>query len=192
LLCLRKAKTGGTSLLVSASTIFNEMRKQRPDLLKLLLQPIATDRRGEVPAGMLPYLLIPVFSFYEGYLTVFYQRQYIDSAQRFEDAPRLTPLHVESLNMFDALANDPKLSLSMELEPGDMQFVYNHALLHDRTGFEDWEEPSQKRHLLRLWLSIPGDRPLPEIFASRFGTVEIGNRGGILVQGTKPTIPWIV
>jgi len=192
LLCLRTAKAGGTSLLVSASAIFNEMHKHRPDLLELLLQPIATDRRGEVPEGMLPYLLIPVFSFHEGYLTVFYQRQYIDSAQRFADAPRLTPLHVEALNMFDRLANDPKLYLSMELEQGDMQFVYNHALLHDRTGFQDWDEPAQKRHLLRLWLSIPDDRPLPEIFASRFGTVEIGNRGGIIVRGTTPTIPWTV
>jgi hypothetical protein len=190
LLCLKTAKSGGASLLVSASTIFNEMHEHRPDLLELLLQPIATDRRGEVPEGMLPYLLIPVFSFYKGNLTVFYQRQYIDSAQRFSDAPRLTPLHFEALNMFDTLANDAKLCLSMELEPGDMQFVYNHGLLHDRTGFQDWDEPGRKRHLLRLWLSIPGDRPLPEIFATRFGTTEIGNRGGIIVRGTIPSIPW--
>jgi len=190
LLCLKTAKKGGLSLLVSASAIFNEMHRQRPDLLELLLQPIATDRRGEVPEGMLPYMLIPVFSLHEGYLTVFYQRQYIDSAQRFDDAPRLTPMHVEALDMFDRLANDPKLNLSMQLEPGDMQFVYNHALLHDRTGFEDWEGPAQKRHLLRLWLSVPGDRPLPDVFASRFGTTEIGNRGGIIVHGTTLTIPW--
>lgn len=192
LLCLKTAKTGGMSLLVSASTLFNEMHAQRPDLLELLMQPIATDRRGEVPEGMLPYLLIPVFSFYEGYLTVFYQRQYIDSAQRFEDAPRLTPKHVEALDMFDRLADDPKLHLSMQLEPGDMQFVYNHALLHDRTAFEDWDDPAKKRHLLRLWLSIPGDRPLPDVFASRFGTTEIGNRGGIIVRGTTLTIPWTI
>jgi hypothetical protein len=190
LLCLKRAKSGGASLLVSASTIFNEMHRQRPDLLALLLQPIATDRRGEVPEGMLPYLLIPVFSFYKNYLTIFYQRQYIDSAQRFEDAPRLTSAHVEALNMFDQLANDPRLNLSMQLEPGDMQFVYNHALLHDRTGFEDWEAPAEKRHLLRLWLSIPGDRPLPEVFATRYGTIEIGNRGGIILRDTVPTIPW--
>jgi hypothetical protein len=192
LLCLKTAKVGGISLLVSASTVFNEMYAQRPDLLELLMQPIATDRRGEVPEGMLPYLLIPVFSFHEGYLTVFYQRQYIDSAQRFEDAPRLTPKHIEALDMFDRLANDPKLHLSMQLEPGDMQFVYNHALLHDRTGFDDWDDPAQKRHLFRLWLSIPEDRPLPDVFASRFGTIEIGNRGGIIVRGTTSTIPWTI
>ncbi len=51
LLCLKTAKSGGLSALVSSTTIFNEMRRRRPDLLKLLFQPIATDRRGEVPEG---------------------------------------------------------------------------------------------------------------------------------------------
>ena len=179
LLCLKKAKLGGRSLLVSAYTIFNEMRRRRPDLLHLLMQPVATDRRGEVPTGMLPYFLIPVFSYYKGFLTVMYQRQYIQSAQRFEEAPRLTPRHTEALDMFDSLANSAELNFSMQLEEGDMQFVYNHALLHDRTAFENWPDEERKRHLLRLWLSVPGDRPLPDVFASRFGTVEPGNRGGI-------------
>jgi hypothetical protein len=181
LLCLQNAKRGGDSLLVSSNTIFNEMRRMRPDLLKLLLEPVATDRRGETPKGMLPYYLIPVLNYYEGYVTAIYQRQYIDSAQRFPDAPRLTAAHIEALDLFDKLANDPKLNFSMTLERGDMQFVYNHTLLHDRTGFEDWPEPERKRHLLRLWLSVPGDRALPPVFAQKFGSVEIGNRGGIVL-----------
>lgn len=190
LMCLQPAKEGGLSLLVSADTVFNEMRRRRPDLLELLLQPIATDRRGEVPDGMLPYLLIPVFSYYDGRITPFYQRQYIESAQRFEDAPRLTAKHIEALDLFDTLCNDPAIHLTMMLEKGDMQFVYNHAMLHDRTGFEDWPELERRRHLLRLWLSVPGDRPLPPEFASRFGSVEVGNRGGIIVPGTKLQVPW--
>ncbi len=191
LLCMQPAKEGGLSLLVSANTVFNEMRRQRPDLLELLLQPIATDRRGEVPEGMLSYLLIPVFSYFHQKITPFYQRQYIESAQRFADAPRLTPLHFEALDLFDALCNDSKLHLTMMLEKGDMQFVYNHAMLHDRTGFIDYEDLDKRRHLSRLWLSVEGDRPLPEIFASRYGSIEIGNRGGIMVKGTKLTIPWL-
>ncbi len=181
LLCLNTAKIGGQSLLVSSNTIFNEMRKRRPDLLALLMGPIATDRRGEVPRGMLPYYLIPVFSYFQGYLTAIYQRQYIDSAQRFPDAPKLTSEHIEALNLFDDLANDPRLNFSMKLEKGDMQFVYNHALLHDRTSFEDWPEQDKKRHLLRLWLSVPGDRPLPKIFGEKFGSLQIGDRGGFFV-----------
>jgi len=123
-------------------------------------------------------------------ITPFYQRQYIESAQRFEEAPRLTPLHFEALDLFDALCNDPELHLTMMLEKGDMQFVYNHAMLHDRTGFIDYEDLNKRRHLSRLWLSMEGDRRLPEIFASRYGSIEIGNRGGIMVKGTQLTIPW--
>ena len=62
LMCLRTAKSGGLSSLVSSTTIFNEMRRHRPDLLNVLLQPIETDRRGEVPEGSKPYFNIPVLT----------------------------------------------------------------------------------------------------------------------------------
>lgn len=179
LLCLNEARDGGDSLLVSAVTIYNEFRRSRPDLLAYLFDAIATDRRGEVPPGQKPWFNIPVFNWYAGRLTVMYQRQYIESAQRFPDAPRLTAGHVAALDHFDALANDPRLHVSMRLVPGDMQFVYNHSLLHDRTGFTDWPEGNRRRHLLRLWLSMPGDRPLPACFAQRYGSVAIGYRGGV-------------
>jgi hypothetical protein len=183
LLCLRQAKSGGESLLVSGASIYNAMLERRPDLLPRLFDPIATDRRGEIPDGMKPFFEIPVFTFHRGHLNVMYQRQYVDSAQRFAGAMRLTPDHVAALDLFDELANDPDLNLSMTLQPGDMQFVHNHALLHDRTGFADWPEPERRRHLLRLWLSVPGDRPLPDCFAQRFGSTVIGDRGGIVVGG---------
>lgn len=189
LLCLKTAKSGGLSALVSSTTIFNEMRKRRPDLLQQLFQPLATDRRGEVPEGQKPYFEIPVFNWHKGYLTAIYQRQYIDSAQRFADAPRLTPQQVEALDMFDQLANDPALNLFMEFKPGDVQLVHNHTMLHDRTGFEDWPEPERRRHLLRLWLAASGARPLPEIFAQRYGSVTVGDRGGIIVRGTRLQAP---
>ena len=189
LLCIREAMEGSESLLVSTAAIYNEMHRQRPDLAALMFDPIATDRRGEVPEGQKPYMEIPPLSWYAGFLTGFYQRQYIDSAQRFPDALRLTPAYVEALDLFDALANDKRLHFGMKLQPGDMQFVYNHALLHDRTGFRDWPEANRKRHLLRLWLSVVGDRPLPECFKQRYGSIEIGNRGGIITKGTKLNVP---
>jgi hypothetical protein len=189
LLCLREAQIGGMSLLVSVETIANHMADTRPDFLALLFDPIATDRRGEVPEGAAPFMTIPVLSWHAGQLTVFYQRQYIESAQRFDDAPRLTDKHVEALDLFDALANDPDLHMSMQLQPGDMQFVYNHSQLHDRTGFTDWPDPDKRRHLMRLWLSIPGDRALPEVFKERYGSIEIGNRGGIITANTTLHAP---
>ena len=72
----------------------------------------------------------------------------------------------------------------MRLQPGDMQFVYNHSQLHDRTAFVDWPDPAKRRHLLRLWLSPEGDRELPEVFKERYGSIEVGNRGGIVTEET--------
>lgn len=179
LLCLETAASGGESLLVSASTIYNRMLRRAPASAALLFQPVATDRRGEVPPGHKPYFTIPVLSWYDQKLTVLYQRQYIESAKRFEDAPPLTEAMVEALDLFDEIANDPAVHVRMTLERGDMQFVHNHSLLHDRTGFVD--RPGSPRHLLRLWLSVPGDRQLPPAFAQRYGSVEVGDRGGIVV-----------
>lgn len=189
LLCLKSARTGGDSLLVSALSIYNEMRKLRPDLLKLLFSPIATDRRGEIPVGEKPFMTIPVFSWYENQLTVFYQRQYIESAQRFDEVPCLSSEQVEALDLFDALANNPELHFVMRMQPGDMQFVYNHSQLHDRTGFIDWPDPKKRRHLLRLWLSLEGDRALPDYFRQRYGTIDIGQRGGIITGKTQLHAP---
>ena len=189
LMCLNEAKEGGDSLLVSTLTLYNEMQRRHPDLAPLLFEPVATDRRGEVPEGMDPWFEIPVLNWHEGRLTGLYQRQYIDSAERLPDAPRLSDRHRAALDAWDALTNDTGLHLAMRLAPGDMQFVYNHHLMHDRTAFLDWPEPERRRHLLRLWLSIPGDRALPPVFAQRYGSLEIGNRGGIIVRDTRLNVP---
>lgn len=189
LLCLKEAMEGGDSLLVSTLTLYNEMMARRPDLARLLFDPVATDRRGEFREDQKPYFEIPVLNWRQGRLTGIYQRQYIDSAQRFPGAFRLTEAHVEALDTFDALANDPALHLKMRLAPGDMQFVYNHSLLHDRTGFRDWPDPDKRRHLLRLWLAIPGDRELPPVFEQRYGSIAVGDRGGIVTAETRLHAP---
>jgi hypothetical protein len=190
LLCLQTAKSGGLSSLVSSTTIFNEMHRRRPDLLQTLLKPIETDRRGEVPEGSKPYFNIPVFNYHDGLVSASYQRQYIESARRFDGVAPLTPLQIEALDLLDALANDPRLNLMMQLQPGDIQLVNNHTILHDRTAFEDYPERERKRHLLRLWLAPPTARPLPKVYAERFGSITPGDRGGVAVPGSKPAIPF--
>jgi len=184
LLCLQTARSGGASALVSSTTLYNEMRARRPELAACLFEPLATDRRGEVPAGAKPYFEIPVFNWHvevrsRGTLSAIYQRQYIDSAQRFPHAPPLSARQIEALDLLDALTDDPALNFTMELQRGDIQFVHNHTLLHDRTAFVDWPEPTRRRHLLRLWLSPESARPLPLVFAQRYGGVQPGRRGGV-------------
>jgi hypothetical protein len=181
LMCLHPARQGGRSSLVSSVTLYNEMRAARPDLADCLFRPIETDRRGEQGPGEAPFFTIPVFNWFEGYFAAIYQRQYIDSARRFAGVAPLTAQQVEALDLLDALANDPRLNLEIDFQPGDIQLVNNHVLFHDRTAFEDWPEPERRRHLLRLWLAPPNAQPLHPVFAERFGSVEVGQRGGVTV-----------
>ena len=189
LLCLQAARSGGESFIVSSMTLYNEILARRPDLLAALFEPFPTDRRGEVPDGMQPWFDIPVFNWHAGRLSCIYVRQYIESAQKnFPAARRLTNAQIAAMDLMDELANDPAVHLSMTFAPGDMQFLHNHQILHSRNDFENWPEPERHRHLLRLWLAPKSARPLPEVFAPRYGSVVAGERGGIVVRGTGRTV----
>ena len=190
LLCLKTARSGGESFVASSATVYNEIHARRPDLLPALFEPFATDRRGEVPEEMKPWFDIPVFHWHADRLSCIYVRQYIESAQRhFPAARRLTEAQVAAMDLMDEIANDPGVHLAMAFHPGDMQFLHNHQILHSRNDFENWPEPERHRHLLRLWVAPPGARPLPEVFAPRYGSVVPGDRGGIVVAGTALKVP---
>lgn len=189
LLCLKTARKGGESAIVSSMRIYNEMHARCPELLACLFNSFPTDRRGEIPPGKKAWFDIPVFNHHQGYLSVIYARRYITSAARLNGPRTLTDQEIAALDKFDELANDPALHLKMVFQPGDIQLVHNHTILHDRLAYQDWPEADAKRHLLRLWLAIPGARPLPEVYAERYGSTTIGDRGGIVVDGTRMVVP---
>ncbi len=191
LLCLRRAKSGGLSAIVSSMAVHNVMLARRPDLLERLYQPFPVDRRGEVPEGKAPFYRAPVFNPHAGNTSVLYSRLHIGSSQRFPDAPRLTPEDIAALDMLADLAGDPELRLDMNFMPGDIQFLHNHTILHARTGYQDWPEAERKRHLLRLWLAPPGARKLPPVFAECYGDITPGDRGGIICKDTRPHAPLV-
>lgn len=189
LLCLKTAKRGGLSSIASSVTIYHELRRERPDVVEVLEQPFIVDRKGEIPEGKGPHYRMAVFHHFAGHLTTIYARDFIEAAQRFAEVPRLSRRQIEALDMLDALAARDDVRLDMNLRPGDMQFLHNHQILHARTAYEDYPEPERKRHLLRLWLSPPNGRPLPPVFAERYGSIEPGNRGGIRVPGVALGVP---
>jgi hypothetical protein len=190
LLCLQTAKAGGESYIASSMTVYNEIIKKKPRLLPALFQPFPTDRRGEVPEGMQPWFDMPIYHWHAGKLSCIYVRQYIESAQQhFPAARRLTSAQYEAMDLMDELCNDPAIHLAMDFRPGDVQLLHNHQILHSRGDFENWPEPGRHRHLLRMWVAPPEARPLPEVFAPRYGSVVPGERGGIVVKGTTARVP---
>lgn len=163
LLCLHKAVTGGISNVVSTPRIHNEMLARCPWYLGLLYRPFAIDMRGEERPGEPPVYYRPVFSWYREHFAAGANATYIRTGQRKIGAP-LSPVEEDALDAFYAIAEEHKLA--MEFDPGDIQLLNSYVTLHDRTAYEDHPDPAKRRHLLRLWLSVPNRRPL----APDFGT----------------------
>ena len=189
LLCLQTAKHGGLSSMSSSLTVYLEMRKTRPDLAQALSEPIAVDRKGEIPEGKGPFYMLPIFNEFDGQLSTIYNRDFINSSQRHPDAPRFTAAQIEGMDLFDTLAASPELRLDMELQRGDVQFVHNHQIVHSRTAFDDHPAVEKRRHLLRLWLAPANGRPLAPAFVERYGSITQGTRrGGIQVPGVPDQV----
>jgi hypothetical protein len=153
LLCLRPAKSGGTSRIASSAAIYNEILRRRPDLVATLYEPFPFDRNGEERPGEPPFFSIPLCAAGEDWLRTFYIGWYIRDSQRHPSAPRLTRAQREVIDLIDEIAADPAVHLDMELRAGDIQWLKNSVILHARTEYEDFPEPERKRHLLRLWLT---------------------------------------
>lgn len=188
LLCLTLGESGGLSSWTSSVSVYNAVLAARPDLARLLTQPWVWDRKGEVPPGKPPTFAMPVFNHHAGHLSVNWSSNYFLAAQRHPGVPALTPAHLEAIALVDALAASDALRLDAMLAPGDVQLLSNHTVFHARSAFTD--SPERKRHLLRLWLAPEDDRPLPEAYREILGgSVEVGRRGGIVVEGTRLHVP---
>ena len=80
----------------------------------------------------------------------------------------------------ETLAGDSEMHATFRQEPGDMVFMNNWVTLHKRSAFEDWPELDRRRHILRIWLSMPNSRPLDPMYVDNYGTVAAGAlRGGM-------------
>ncbi|MDX1484358.1 MAG: TauD/TfdA family dioxygenase [Alphaproteobacteria bacterium] len=182
LFCLQTAKSGGQHRLCSSVALYNEMLARRPDLAEALTFHFYMTRRGEIPVGESdPWYRQPVFSVQDGYFSARgASRTGIVRAQNLPGVPELTPLQLEAIDVYQAIADE--LAIDIDFEPGDMSYCMSHVTVHARTPFEDWPEPERRRHLLRLWISTGGERPLvPEVAR------EIER--GVTVEGVEPTVP---
>ncbi|HMS40580.1 MAG TPA: TauD/TfdA family dioxygenase [Pyrinomonadaceae bacterium] len=164
LLCLQKSKSGGASRIVSSVSVYNEIVRQRPDLSPLMFEDFYWHLHGQHLPNQPPYFKLPICAIKNGHFRMFYLGWYIRKAQELEGVPKLSAEQNEVLELLESIANNPKFYLDMSFEKGDMQFLKNSVILHKRTSYEDFTEPEQKRHLLRLWLVernfVDGDETL--------------------------------
>jgi TfdA family taurine catabolism dioxygenase TauD len=156
LLCLNEAKSGGASRIVSSVAVYDELLARRPDLVDRLYEPFLLDTHGE---GGVDWVPVRACRHARGRLRTFWHSDYFRSSHGYLGAPPLSGSERETLDLYDSIAASPSLYLDMDLEPGDIQLLSNHTILHARTAYEDHPEPERKRHLLRLWVSLDTEAP---------------------------------
>ncbi len=179
LFCMSPAKSGGESYVVSAQTLHNVIREERPDYLEAMYQPFNIDWHGEEPAGSKPWYSMPMFSVRDGKITSrITSRRFVHSVTRHSEDLSASPMQLEAIDFAQEIARRPELRLRMMFEAGDMQFLSNHTTLHGRSEFEDYDEPERQRHLLRMWIALDEAkrRPLASLLDERYSWVD---KGGI-------------
>ena len=163
LLCVRQAKEGGLSSLVSVPSVYNILLKEFPEYLGLFYKQWYYAHLGEdLPSPT------SLFAMHQGKLNFRYLRQYIELGHELRNSP-LSDVEKEALNILDSIIMRPELRIDMMLEPGDIQLANNHLVLHSRTSFVDHDDIKQRRKLLRLWLKMTNARTPPASFPGRNG-----------------------
>jgi alpha-ketoglutarate-dependent taurine dioxygenase len=149
--CVRQAKQGGKSRVVSAAHVHELMREQAPALLEMLYGDFVRDLvtpNSRRDLARLAANCFPIFS-YDHKPVIRYMRYWIEKGHE-----RLgEPLSIDVIRAFDCLDTllaDPKNILFFRMEPGDLLFIDNTTILHDRDAYVD--DQDAPRLLLRLWL----------------------------------------
>ncbi|KAL1914781.1 uncharacterized protein VTP21DRAFT_7873 [Calcarisporiella thermophila] len=191
LLCLQTSESGGASALAASHTVYNKLMKKNPEYVKELSRSDwYWDRKGEVPAGKLPFYLSPIFHYFKGRLLTIFDRSYLTTTKRHAGVPPLTDVRLEAIEAIEEVCQEQ--AVRMYLQPGDIQYVHNHHILHSREGYVDSDsDPTKRRHLYRLWMSTGsrGGWALPATFGERFaGDLSgVSKRGGI-IPGVKECV----
>ena len=188
-LCVRQAKVGGDSYLVSSVTVHNEMLARRPDLLEALYQPWYYKTHNVDTSNRDPWCHQPIYAEVDGKLVGYVLRVLIDRAYALPEIPDMTTTQKEALDFLETLCADETLHYRFRQEPGDFFLVNNFTNFHSRSAFEDDDDPAKRRLLLRIWLSMPNSRALPPSFAGSFGRTAGGALRGGIHPPKKPVTP---
>ncbi len=157
LLCVRAAKRGGESRIASSMAVHNEILRTRPDYLRLYYRGFHNYRKVDKRAGQGPMTdhPCPLFAEVGGRLICSYIPSPIVQAVE-AGLMTLSPEEEAALDTLERTASRPDMTLEMGLLPGDVQFLNNRHILHNRADYEDFPEVERRRLLLRVWLTMPG------------------------------------
>jgi hypothetical protein len=151
MLCLSPAKIGGEWQVSSAVRAHELLRRNSGDLLRRLYDPFV--REVAAPASGLPVFSRDAMGWG---LRFQYMRYGIESERERSGLP-LAPPQREALDRLDQTLNEASAAVQFRLRRGEMIFVNNRLVAHNRRNYIDHPDPGQSRKMVRMWLSLQED-----------------------------------
>jgi hypothetical protein len=159
LACIRQAPEGGGSRLVSAVAVHDHLALHHPEQLTRLYKPfhrdVVTPDSAADALNLIHSNAFAVYAMAPDGPTLRYMRYWIEKAHERIGRP-LDPLDLAAFDHLDATLNNPEFRYDFSLRPGDLLFIDNHKLAHDREAYRD--DPQAPRLMVRLWLNDRGRR----------------------------------
>jgi hypothetical protein len=157
LFCLRTAREGGISGLISFETVYNLLLAEYPDVLRRLYEPFYFDRQMEHAPDDERLSFKPIFetdgeSVFANFSLRLVEQGYELKNQEMDASTRA------AIDALMTVSERAGLGKTFDFEHGQIQIVNNKRLGHRRTAFRDWSEPEHRRHLVRIWLRETGRR----------------------------------
>jgi alpha-ketoglutarate-dependent taurine dioxygenase len=156
LLCLQQAQAGGVSRFCSLYTVHNELLRRDPRLLRRLYAPAFYDRQNEHAPDAPKVLRAPMFSYDGDRLSARLVPGLIRSGYELVGAAPDAEL-VDALALLETVLTDESIQVEFTIAPGQLQYLNNLECAHYRSRFVDADEPTGKRHLIRVWHRDFGD-----------------------------------
>ncbi len=130
--CVRPAKIGGDTILVSGVSIHQELLAV-PAALEILQRPFWWEYRG-IADGLFS---APIITYDDAGEPRFrYLRKYLESAHQRAGEP-LTTEQVWALDCLEAIADLPRLQFRTPIDEGEILITHDSQVLHARTFFCD-------------------------------------------------------
>jgi len=153
LLCLQTALQGGESWVSSAVTAHDALCASAPESLALLYRDYCRDvvtPGTERNLDRIRENKFPVYHFDTalGRVTFRYMRYWIERAHSLLQHP-LSGDALSAFDHLDAWLSHPRLVLSFTLQRGEMLWVDNRSMAHNRSAFVD--APAAPRTMVRMW-----------------------------------------
>ena len=147
--CSKEANRGGHSIIAHSKKIYNFLKKEKPNYLKILKKNFLIERRGfNYPNGNI--FEKPIFEKKKSFFRFRYLREYIEAAYILKKI-HLKKNQIKALNYLDKLIHNKRFQKKLKLNKGDVVILNNNILAHGRTAFP-LNSSTLQRTMIRVWI----------------------------------------